>query len=147
LICLNIATFEYCKAREVTASCPNWSLFKQGVTLSLSSRSTSVVSTIMPSYLRKENKLYKLVEPKAFIRNLSDLKGGIGKVPYSSRKREERTRVAVSRWLREQLKSIISANKQDSRYNGLIHIISNTDYLIACYYMIKGKPGNMSKGW
>lgn len=32
------------------------------------------------------------------------------------------------------------------KHNGLIQIISNVNYLIACYYLIKGKPGNMSKG-
>jgi retron-type reverse transcriptase len=34
----------------------------------------------------------------------------------------------------------------DGRYNGLIQIISDVNYLIVCYDLIKGKPGNMIPG-
>lgn len=36
-------------------------------------------------------------------------------------------------------------NKQNV-YNGLINIMKNPAFLVACYEEIKGKPGNMTKG-
>jgi hypothetical protein len=35
---------------------------------------------------------------------------------------------------------------KDGRYNGLIRILSDPAFLQFCYMLIKGKPGNMSKG-
>jgi hypothetical protein len=37
-------------------------------------------------------------------------------------------------------------NKNKTYSNGLIRIIADPDFLIACYMLIKGKSGNMTKG-
>lgn len=37
-------------------------------------------------------------------------------------------------------------NNKDTYGNGLIRIISESEFLIACYMLIKGNPGNMTKG-
>lgn len=36
-------------------------------------------------------------------------------------------------------------NKQGI-YNGLINILKNPEFLVACYEIIRGKPGNMTRG-
>lgn len=36
-------------------------------------------------------------------------------------------------------------NKQNT-YNGLVNILKNPAFLVACYEEIRGKPGNMTKG-
>lgn len=46
-------------------------------------------------------------------------------------------------WLRSELDSCI--NSRD-RYTKINNIISNPLFLIACYEIIKGKPGNMTPG-
>lgn len=35
---------------------------------------------------------------------------------------------------------------RENKYNGIIRIIANPDFLMRCYMEIKSKPGNMSKG-
>jgi len=35
---------------------------------------------------------------------------------------------------------------KDERYNGLVRILADAGFLQYCYMLIKGKPGNMSKG-
>lgn len=35
---------------------------------------------------------------------------------------------------------------KDGRYNGIIRILADAGFLQICYMLIKGKPGNMSKG-
>lgn len=34
----------------------------------------------------------------------------------------------------------------DDKYNGIIRILANPGFLQTCYMLIKGKPGNMSRG-
>lgn len=36
--------------------------------------------------------------------------------------------------------------KGDNKYNGLIKILASSEFLQACYNLIKSKPGNKSKG-
>jgi hypothetical protein len=36
--------------------------------------------------------------------------------------------------------------RKDHKYNGLINIIADPSYLWACYYTIKSKAGNKSRG-
>ena len=35
---------------------------------------------------------------------------------------------------------------RDGKYNGIVRILSDVGFLQFCYMLIKGKPGNMSKG-
>lgn len=35
---------------------------------------------------------------------------------------------------------------KDGRYNGIVRILADAGFLQYCYMLIKGKPGNMSKG-
>jgi group II intron reverse transcriptase/maturase len=51
--------------------------------------------------------------------------------------------VTLGLWISNELNKCLGKN---NKYNGLIKIISNIDYLIACYDLIKGKPGNMTMG-
>lgn len=126
--------FKQCKPGEVTASNQPQ---QGGIMRTQSHRSTcSMLNT------RKGDRFSKLVEPKTFRRNLST--GGISKVPDSPLNREERTSIPVSSWVSEQLTGL--QESKSNKYNGLINIISNVDFLIACYFLIKGKPGNMSPG-
>ena len=39
-----------------------------------------------------------------------------------------------------------SYKDKDERYNGIIRILANPGFLQFCYLLIKGKPGNMSRG-
>lgn len=39
-----------------------------------------------------------------------------------------------------------SYETKDNKYNGIINILSDIGFLQYCYLLIKGKPGNMSKG-
>lgn len=37
-------------------------------------------------------------------------------------------------------------NNLDTAYNGLVKILADPAFLLACYNTIKSKPGNMTKG-
>lgn len=50
---------------------------------------------------------------------------------------------SISIWLHAELDKYL---KGDGKYNGLINIISDVDYLKYCYTLIKSIPGNMSEG-
>lgn len=50
---------------------------------------------------------------------------------------------SVSSWAKYEVNMLL---KGDGTYNGLIRILSNPEFLQACYLEIKSKPGNMSKG-
>lgn len=50
---------------------------------------------------------------------------------------------SVSSWAKHEVNMLL---KGDGTYNGLIRILSNPEFLQACYLEIKSKPGNMSKG-
>ena len=61
----------------------------------------------------------------------------------AKRKLKERTATPVYSWIHKQLNTSKSTS---GKHNDLIHIILNKDFLITCYQMIKGKPGNMTPG-
>jgi len=128
---LNKARFKQYKPREVTASVNN-------------KRSRSLRST---SHLcGKEDRFHNLTGPKTFKHYLST-SGGISNGPDSpnpiNNKLSERTSIPVFSWLREQL----NTNKLTTKkYNNLIKILADKEFLIKCYLMIKSNPGNMSPG-
>ena len=55
-----------------------------------------------------------------------------------------RESIPISSWLSKELAKYI--HKNDKKYNGVIHILSNPLFLFSCYKLIRGKPGNMTKG-
>nr|YP_009568394.1 hypothetical protein [Orbilia oligospora]QBL02024.1 hypothetical protein [Orbilia oligospora] len=62
----------------------------------------------------------------------------------------QRTRKTVS-ITNENLRSFVQSKLDqykdvDDRFNGIIKILADPGYLQFCYMLIKGKPGNMSKG-
>jgi len=131
---LNKAAFKHYKPREVTASINN-------------KRTRSLCSTSL--LWGKRDRFHKLTEPKTFKRYLSN-SGGLRNGPDSpnpiNTKLSERASLPVFSWLSEQLNTEHYKTKI-AKHNNLIKIISNTDFLIKCYLMIKGKPGNMSHGY
>lgn len=57
----------------------------------------------------------------------------------------------TARPVRPTLASIVfpkldKSRTYDGKYNNLIHMISDTNFMIACYNEIKGNPGNMTPG-
>lgn len=48
--------------------------------------------------------------------------------------------------LRMFVTSQLEQYKNDEKYNAIIRILANVGFLQYCYMLIKGKPGNMSKG-
>lgn len=52
-------------------------------------------------------------------------------------------KVSLDTYVKKELQSYINKRGQ---YNGIINLLSNPEFLIACYEEIKGKPGNMTKG-
>ena len=61
----------------------------------------------------------------------------------SSKVRKGGKRAALVTLVRKELQLYL--DKRGS-YNGLINILKNPEYLVACYESIRGKPGNMTKG-
>ena len=58
---------------------------------------------------------------------------------------------AKARPVRPTLASVVfpkldKSRTYDGKYNNLIHMISDTNFMIACYNEIKGNPGNMTPG-
>lgn len=67
----------------------------------------------------------------------------------STEKRRTRNKVSLTNQnLRSFVESKLSLyrDESDSKYNGLIKILADPGFLQFCYLLIKGKPGNMSKG-
>lgn len=76
--------------------------------------------------------------------NLSVTKGGSVKTP--TEKRGSRSMVN-NQTLRMFVSSRLDTYKgKDDKYNGIIRILADAGFLQYCYMLIKGKPGNMSKG-
>jgi len=76
--------------------------------------------------------------------NLSVVKGGSENT--LAQKRGSRSMVTnqnLRMFVTSQLKTYIG---KDDKYNGIIRILADAGYLQFCYMLIKGKPGNMSKG-
>jgi len=66
----------------------------------------------------------------------------------SAEKRGTRNNVSLTNQsLRSYVQSKLDQYRDDDgKYNGLINILADVGYLQFCYMLIKGKPGNMSKG-
>lgn len=50
---------------------------------------------------------------------------------------------SISTWLKTEVDKYL---KGDGKYNGIVNIISDEDFLKFCYLSIKSNPGNMSEG-
>ena len=61
----------------------------------------------------------------------------------ASKPNKVREDVSVGAWLELELGK---RRGKSGKFRKLIDILSNTDFLIACYGIIKGKPGNMTPG-
>ena len=61
----------------------------------------------------------------------------------ASEPKNVREDVSVGAWLELELGK---RRGKSGKFRKLIDILSNTDFLIACYGLIKGKPGNMTPG-
>lgn len=61
----------------------------------------------------------------------------------SSKPKKVRKDVSVGEWLNLE---ISRCRDTQGKYRKLVKILSNEEYLIACYNLIKGKPGNMTPG-
>lgn len=61
---------------------------------------------------------------------------------------KQRSRIPVnSQNIRMFVESKLELYKsKDDRYNGIVRILADPGFLQYCYMLIKGKPGNMSKG-
>ena len=69
-----------------------------------------------------------------------------GSVKTSTQKRGTRSMVSNQN-LRSFVQSKLDSYRtKDNKYNGIIRILSDIGFLQYCYMLIKGKPGNMSKG-
>lgn len=76
--------------------------------------------------------------------NLRVAKGG--SEDTSAQKRGSRSMV-TNQNLRMFVTSQLETYKgKNDKYNGIIRILADAGYLQFCYMLIKGKPGNMSKG-
>lgn len=76
--------------------------------------------------------------------NSRKTKGGSEKTPVQ--KQGSRSMV-TNQNLRMFVQSRLDLYKNDhDRYNGIIRILADAGFLQFCYMLIKGKPGNMSKG-
>jgi retron-type reverse transcriptase len=130
---LNKVVFKHYKPREETASA------------SVSKRTRSIHSTNLwkKNEGGKGDSKQKLTEPKTFKRNLSYSRGDrFGpdsanlKAQNADIKLNERATTPVFSWIREQLNT--KNSQSNNKNNNLIKIISNIDFLITCYNMIKG---------
>lgn len=76
--------------------------------------------------------------------NSCETKGGSEKTPVKN----QRSRSMVNNLnLRMFVESKLDQYKNDQdKYNGIIRILADAGFLQFCYMLIKGKPGNMSKG-
>lgn len=76
--------------------------------------------------------------------NSRETKGGSEKAPVKN----QRSRSMVNNQnLRMFVQSRLDQYKnQQDKYNGIIRILADVGFLQFCYMLIKGKPGNMSKG-
>ena len=76
----------------------------------------------------------------------------INKTSRSKESKGRKTKDKVTaRPVRPTLASIVfpkldKSRTYDGKYNNLIHMISDTNFMIACYNEIKGNPGNMTPG-
>jgi len=77
----------------------------------------------------------KLLEAKALGPSVSD--------KASSKAQRTRKSDSFVALVKKELQTY--SNKQNV-YNGLINILENPAFLVACYEEIRGKPGNMTKG-
>ena len=96
---------------------------------------SSLDSKINANYM-KDDSLRELTTTLKALKYINVVKG-----PKPPKK--DRANTSVFSWIKEKLEE---CRTKDDRYNGLIHIISDVNYLVVCYNLIKGKAGNMTPG-
>jgi len=116
---LNIEIFDNSKPRELTASI-----------LNMRSRSDRSNTKDMKDHSREKSTFLSSSE------NKNDTRGP--DFPNGKRPKD-----SSFRWLMEKLNEL---KKKAGKYNGIINIISDPEFLYAAYLLIKNKPGNMTKG-
>lgn len=81
-----------------------------------------------------------------------DLKGPESQETKESSKKSSTQKTKVSQLISNQtLRTFVqlkldSYKTKDDKYNGIIRILADPVFLQFCYLLIKGKPGNMSRG-
>jgi len=93
------------------------------------------------SFLNQDTKESRYKESKKDIQTSKEKKVNWG--PKLKKRSEGRQSITIGLWISQELSKCLEKN---NKYNGLIKIISNVDYLIICYELIKSKPGNMTMG-
>jgi hypothetical protein len=98
-----------------------------------------------------KNKKIKLMRGRNSHSSL-DSKGSKPQKTKESSKKSSIKKTKVSQLVSNQTLCTFVQSKLDSyltkedKYNGIIRILADTAFLQFCYLLIKGKPGNMSKG-